>query len=78
MVDSSLNFLLFFCKCSYIFPGQTFAMMSMKMTICTILRKYVVKKDQITPIKDIRIKLDTLLRAVEPVTVRFERRIVNS
>ncbi|XP_033220656.1 cytochrome P450 4C1-like [Belonocnema kinseyi] len=56
--------------------GRTYAMMSMKILIATLLRKYVLIKDNITPTEDIKIKVESvLLCPVEPISIRIERRV---
>lgn len=52
-----------------------YAMMAMKALLGTILRKYVLKKDNIVPVKDIRLKADVVLKPVIPISVRIERRV---
>lgn len=37
------------------FVGLVFAMMSMKVILATILRKYILKMDKIRPVKDIQV-----------------------
>ena len=51
-------------------------MMAIKVLLATILRKYILKKDNIKPVKDIRLKLDILLRPVDPITLRIEKRTI--
>ncbi|XP_046746930.1 cytochrome P450 4C1-like [Diprion similis] len=55
--------------------GSKYAMMSMKTIVATVLRKYVLIKDKVIPIKDIRLAFDILLRSVDPVTLRIRRRV---
>lgn len=50
-------------------------MMTMKTQMGTILRKYILRKDKITPVKNIKVKLDILLRTMEPVTIKIEKRV---
>ena len=49
-------------------------MMSMKVLIATILRKYILIKDNVIPIQDIKLKDDFMLKPVDPITVRIEKR----
>ncbi|XP_033220873.1 cytochrome P450 4C1-like [Belonocnema kinseyi] len=58
--------------------GQVYAMMSMKVLLTTLLRKYILKKDNIKPVKDIRLKYEILLRSAEPITMRIEKRVKNN
>ncbi|XP_033220892.1 cytochrome P450 4g15-like [Belonocnema kinseyi] len=55
--------------------GSVYAMMSMKILLATLLRKYVLIKDHITPVKDMKVKADVLLDSAEPVTMRIQKRV---
>ncbi|XP_033217287.1 cytochrome P450 4C1-like isoform X2 [Belonocnema kinseyi] len=55
--------------------GLLFAMMSMKVILTTILRKYVIKTDNIVPVKDIKLKILVLLKPVKPLAIRIEKRV---
>ncbi|XP_033224632.1 cytochrome P450 4C1-like [Belonocnema kinseyi] len=55
--------------------GFKYAMMAMKVLIATILRKYVLIKDEITLIENIKLKVDVMLKPVDQITVRIEKRI---
>ncbi|XP_043481256.1 cytochrome P450 4C1-like [Leptopilina heterotoma] len=55
--------------------GRVYAVMSMKVITATFLRKYILIKEKITEIKDMKIKTDALLRLADPVTVRIEKRV---
>ncbi|XP_033220891.1 cytochrome P450 4C1-like [Belonocnema kinseyi] len=55
--------------------GRVYAMMSMKILMATLLRKYVLIKDQIKPIEDIQIKFAVVLEPAEPITMRIEKRV---
>lgn len=59
----------------FFFLGFKYAMMAMKVLIATILRKYVLIKDDITLIENIKLKVDVMLKPVDPITVRIEKRI---
>lgn len=50
-------------------------MMAMKVLLATVIRKYVLKKDKVLPIQDIKLKADIMLKPVEPIKIRIERRI---
>lgn len=54
--------------------GRTYAIMSMKIIVATFLRKYIVKKDKILPVKDIKIQMDAFILAVDPIKIRIEKR----
>ncbi|XP_046429405.1 cytochrome P450 4C1-like isoform X5 [Neodiprion fabricii] len=54
--------------------GAKYAMMFMKTMTATVLRKYVLTKDKVVPVEDVRLKLDFLLKSVHPDTVRIKRR----
>ncbi|XP_011315522.1 cytochrome P450 4C1 [Fopius arisanus] len=54
--------------------GVRYAMMAMKTLIATVLRHYVIKKDRIVEIEDIKLKADVMLKPVEPISVKIERR----
>lgn len=49
-------------------------MMAMKVLLATVIRKYVLKKDKVLPIQDIKLKADVMLKPVDPITLRIERR----
>lgn len=55
--------------------GLVSAMMAMKTILATMLRRYRLKKDNVLPIKDIRLKYELLLKPVHPITLKIERRI---
>ncbi|OXU24905.1 hypothetical protein TSAR_006903 [Trichomalopsis sarcophagae] len=55
--------------------GMKYAMMAMKALLATVIRKYVIKKDNALPVQDIKLKADVMLKPVEPITIRIERRI---
>lgn len=48
--------------------------MSMKIIIVTFLRKYIVKKDNILPVEDIKVQMDILLQSTDPIKIRIEKR----
>ncbi|XP_046621117.1 uncharacterized protein LOC124305582 [Neodiprion virginianus] len=54
--------------------GSKYAMMFLKTIAATILWKYVIRQDNVIPDKDVRIKIEFLLRPVIPISVRIERR----
>ncbi|XP_043481269.1 cytochrome P450 4C1-like [Leptopilina heterotoma] len=54
--------------------GRAYAMLSMKVIMVTFLRKYILKKDKFTEIKDIKLKMDHLFLSCDPITVRIENR----
>lgn len=54
--------------------GVRYAMMAMKTLIATVLRHYVLKKDRIVRIEDIKLKADVMLKPVEPICIKIERR----
>ncbi|XP_046467884.2 cytochrome P450 4C1-like isoform X1 [Neodiprion pinetum] len=54
--------------------GSRFAMMEMKTVLATILRRYIIKKDKITPIADIKLKSDVILKAADPIKLRIKER----
>ncbi|XP_015126718.1 cytochrome P450 4C1 [Diachasma alloeum] len=54
--------------------GVRYAMMAMKTLLATVLRHYVLKKDQFVRIEDIKLKADVMLKPVEPISVKIERR----
>lgn len=54
--------------------GRLYGVMSMKIVAVTFLRKYIIKKDQILPVKDIKLQMDILLKSVEPIKIGIERR----
>lgn len=61
-------------KYFFYFPGLKYAMMSMKVLIATILRKYILIKDKVTPIANIKLKVDVMLKPVETITLRIKNR----
>ncbi|CAB0045304.1 unnamed protein product [Trichogramma brassicae] len=54
--------------------GRKYAMMAMKVLLATIVRKYVLIKDQVILLEDIRLKIDLMLKPVEPINLRIEKR----
>ncbi|XP_043481155.1 cytochrome P450 4C1-like isoform X2 [Leptopilina heterotoma] len=54
--------------------GRVYAMISMKVSIITLLRKYILKKDEITEVKNIKLKMETILLCSKPITLRIEKR----
>nr|ARN17935.1 cytochrome P450-12 [Cephus cinctus] len=55
--------------------GLKYAMMAMKALLGTVLRRYIIKKDHMTPISEMKLKADVMLKPVEPIKFRIERRI---
>ncbi|XP_046618558.1 cytochrome P450 4C1-like isoform X1 [Neodiprion virginianus] len=55
--------------------GSKYAMIFMKIITATILWKYVLTKDKVIPVKDLRLTFDILLRSVDPDTFRIRRRV---
>ncbi|XP_033227747.1 cytochrome P450 4C1-like isoform X2 [Belonocnema kinseyi] len=55
--------------------GSVYAMMEMKTILTRILLKYVIKKEHIQPIKNIKQKLDVMSHPVEPITVQIVKRL---
>lgn len=54
--------------------GIKYATMAMKTLLATVLRRYILKKDDILPIGDIRLKADLMLKPVNPIKLRIEKR----
>lgn len=54
------------------FSGQKFAMLEMKLAITAVLREYRVLP--VTRREDVTIYMDMILRAKEPIYVKFEKR----
>ncbi|XP_046746437.1 cytochrome P450 4C1-like [Diprion similis] len=54
--------------------GSKYAVMFMKIIVATILRKYVLTKDEVVPVEDLRLKMDFVLKPVDPITLRIQRR----
>ncbi|XP_050664272.1 cytochrome P450 4C1-like [Leptidea sinapis] len=55
--------------------GYQYAMMSIKTTLCTILRRYkVISIPEPTPIPNMRVKFDIMLKAVDEFVVALESR----
>ncbi|KAK0084156.1 hypothetical protein PV326_006394 [Microctonus aethiopoides] len=54
--------------------GIQYAMMSMKVLLATVLRKYILQKDSKIQIQDMRLKADMLLKPVNPIKVKIIRR----
>ncbi|XP_043481287.1 uncharacterized protein LOC122510583 [Leptopilina heterotoma] len=54
--------------------GRGYAMISMKVLLVTLLRKYILKVDKITKIEDIKLKMDTILQFSKPIKLRIEKR----
>ncbi|KAJ8672685.1 hypothetical protein QAD02_003945 [Eretmocerus hayati] len=58
--------------------GIKYAMMAMKTLLATMVRRFVIKKDHIVPIQDIKLKADVMLKPVDPIILRIEKRIHNT
>ncbi|KAK0082684.1 hypothetical protein PV325_010025 [Microctonus aethiopoides] len=54
--------------------GSQFAMMSMKILLSTVLRKYILQKDLKIRIQDMRLTTYLILKSVNPVRVKILRR----
>ncbi|KAK0181268.1 hypothetical protein PV327_003562 [Microctonus hyperodae] len=54
--------------------GLQYAMMSMKVLLASVLRKYILYKDSKIQIKDMKLKADMLLKPVNPIKVKIMRR----
>ncbi|XP_046607278.1 cytochrome P450 4C1-like [Neodiprion virginianus] len=54
--------------------GIKYAMMAMKTLLSTVLRRYIIKKDDVQSIQDIKLKADLMLKPVKPITIRIEKR----
>ena len=48
--------------------------MAIKVLVANVLRKYILKKDKITPVEDINLKVETLLTTTDPIAIRIEER----
>ncbi|XP_058806266.1 cytochrome P450 4C1-like [Phymastichus coffea] len=55
--------------------GIKYAMLAMKVLLATVVRKYIIKKDNVLPIQDIKLKADIMLKPVDVIKIRIERRI---
>ncbi|XP_046429409.1 cytochrome P450 4C1-like isoform X2 [Neodiprion fabricii] len=55
--------------------GSKYAMIFMKTITATILWKYVLTKDKVIPVKDLRLTFDVVLKSVDPDTFRIRRRV---
>ena len=49
-------------------------MMAMKVLLATVLRRYVLKRDTIMAIEDIKLKADIMLKPVDPIKIRIVER----
>lgn len=49
-------------------------MMSMKTLLTNVLKEYRVAKDNFVRIEDIRLKFDIVLRTVDPIKIKLEKR----
>ncbi|XP_046735163.1 cytochrome P450 4C1-like [Diprion similis] len=54
--------------------GLRFAMMAMKTILATMLRRYIIKKDKIVPLVDVKLKSEGVIKPVEPIMLRIEER----
>ncbi|XP_068989721.1 cytochrome P450 4C1-like isoform X1 [Neodiprion pinetum] len=54
--------------------GLRFAMMAMKTILATMLRRYIIKKDKIVPLDDVKLKSEGVTKPVEPIMLRIEER----
>lgn len=57
--------------------GFKYAMMAMKVLLATVLRYYVIKKNEIQKIQDIKLKADVMLKPAVPIKIRIEKRQIN-
>ncbi|XP_046595317.1 cytochrome P450 4C1 isoform X2 [Neodiprion lecontei] len=55
--------------------ASKYAMILMKTITATILWKYVLTKDKVIPVKDLRLAYDIVLRSVDPDKFRIRRRV---
>lgn len=70
------NFLIKISHCFYsqrIFSGQKFAMMELKIVIAQILKNF--KLLPVTKREDIVFQADIVLRSVNPIKVKFQKRM---
>lgn len=56
------------------FSGLKYAMMAMKVLIATVLRRYVLIKDEILTIEDIKLKAEIVLKPMTPIKLRIDKR----
>ncbi|XP_043277718.1 uncharacterized protein [Venturia canescens] len=54
--------------------GLKYAMIAMKVLLATVLRRYVLIKDEILAIGDIKLKAEVVLKPVIPIRLRIEKR----
>lgn len=46
----------------------------MKVVLANVFKEYVIKTDKLVKVSDIRLKIDGMLRTVEPIKIRLEKR----
>ena len=54
--------------------GMTFAMMQMKIVIASLVKSYILKKNTVGSVKDVRLKLGMVIKPVQPITVSLRSR----
>lgn len=60
-----------------LFTGLKYAMMVMKVLLATVLRRYVLKRDRVLDVKDIKLEAD-MLKPTEAMTLSISERINKS
>ena len=52
-------------------------MLELKAALTSMLRAYVLKKDSIPAMEDVKLTWEVVIRPVEPITVKIVKRIPN-
>lgn len=58
----------------FCYIGIRYAMMAMKVLIANVLKEYVVKKEKLIKITDVKLKADIILKPFEPIKIKIEKR----
>ena len=58
------------------FVGEKYAMMSLKVMLATLLRKFEFKIDKKIDISEIKLTVNITIEPVNPIKIRIEKRIV--
>ena len=58
------------------FVGKNYAMMSLKVMLATLLRKFEFKIDKKIDVSEIKLTVNVTIEPVNPIKIRIEKRIV--
>ena len=58
------------------FVGKKYAMMSLKVMLATLLKKFEFKIDKKVDVSEIKLTVNITIEPVNPIKIRIEKRIV--